>query len=54
MPNYEVSVKRGFASQDIVADNAAEAKKMLVELIVDNLDVDHVEAICLDDDEDDG
>ena len=51
MPTYEVFVKPGYTSQDIVADNAEEAKQRLVEIIVDCLDTDMIEANCLDGDD---
>lgn len=52
MPLYEVFIKPGWSGADIQADNAKEAARQFVNMIIDNLGEDQVEVNPLDDEED--
>ena len=48
---YEVFIKPGFSGADIEADNANEAAQKFVDIVLENLDVEHVVVNNLDTDD---
>lgn len=50
MNKYDVEIARGYRSAEIAAENEAEARRLFVALMRDNLSVEHCEAWPVEED----
>ena len=51
MKKFEVWISAGFESGEIEADSAEEARRQYAQLVSENIDSSHVEALEIEDDE---